>query len=292
MGVTPRGQGFGSFPAIRGDSPVPLGAPHSDTYPAISGSGFVTIRLMDELEAEIAGQPWIYPWRLRDGRQVPLAVAELETLQRSVTGMMEPRVRAALDRANASALDLACCEGWFSHRLLDWGASRVVGIEVRENNIRRAKLLREHFGIPDGKARISVQGDVLDIDPDALGTFDVVLVLGLIYHVENPMGLLVPDSIMHAWALRRRVAAHSADGRQSSTATAARRRCTKPKAASRSSLNPVGTRSHRPEKWLSLIPNRSGPCSDGLRGWLRSMLEFGDRAKRTTGSTKEGIEKK
>jgi tRNA (mo5U34)-methyltransferase len=144
---------------------------------------------MEELEAEIAGPPWIYPWRLRDGRQLPLAVAELETLQRSVTEMIEPRVRAALERANASALDLACCEGWFSHRLLDWGASRVVGIEVREHNIRRAKLLREHFGVPDGRLEL-VQGDVFDIDPDALGTFDVVLVLGLIYHVENPMGLL------------------------------------------------------------------------------------------------------
>jgi SAM-dependent methyltransferase len=146
---------------------------------------------MEGLEAEIAGPPWIYPWRLRDGRQLPLAVEELETLQRSVTGMIEPRVRAALEPTTTprSALDLACCEGWFSHRLLDWGASRVVGIDVREHNIRRAKLLREHFGIPDERLEL-VQGDVFDIDPDALGTFDVVLVLGLIYHVEDPMGLL------------------------------------------------------------------------------------------------------
>jgi hypothetical protein len=89
-------------------------------------------QFVEELEAEIAGAPWIYPWRLRDGRQLPLAVAELETLQRSVTEMIEPRVRAALEGVDASALDLACCEGWLSHRLPDWRASRVVGIDVRE----------------------------------------------------------------------------------------------------------------------------------------------------------------
>ena len=31
---------------------------------------------------------------------------------------------------------------------------------------------------------------MFDVDPLALGTFEVVLVLGLIYHVENPMGVI------------------------------------------------------------------------------------------------------
>jgi len=38
--------------------------------------------------------------------------------------MIEGPVREALAAAGpeATALDLACCEGWFSHRLLEWGA--------------------------------------------------------------------------------------------------------------------------------------------------------------------------
>ena len=32
--------------------------------------------------------------------------------------------------------------------------------------------------------------DVLELDPDVLGRFDIVLCLGLIYHVEHPMGVL------------------------------------------------------------------------------------------------------
>jgi 2-polyprenyl-3-methyl-5-hydroxy-6-metoxy-1,4-benzoquinol methylase len=144
-----------------------------------------------ELEAEIAGPAWIYPWQLRDGRVLPIAVDELESVHTTRAEMIEARVRAALRDAgpNATALDLACNEGWFSQRLLDWGASRVVAVDVREFNLRRARLLRDHYGIADAQLELR-QADVFDLDPADLGQFDVVLLLGLIYHVENPMGVI------------------------------------------------------------------------------------------------------
>jgi tRNA (mo5U34)-methyltransferase len=144
---------------------------------------------MDQLEAELEGAPWMYPWRLRDGRELPVAVAELESVHRTRAEMIESRVRAALARDDATALDVACNEGWFSHRLLEWGASKVVGLDLREHNIRRATLLRDHFGIPSERLELR-QADVFELDPEILGKYDVVLVLGLIYHVENPMGVL------------------------------------------------------------------------------------------------------
>lgn len=147
--------------------------------------------MSDALEAEIAGPPWIYPWRLRDGRVLPVAVGELESVHRTRAEMIEARVRAALAAAGsgATALDLACNEGWFSQRLLDWGAARVVGIDIREFNLRRARLLRDHYEIPDDRLDFR-HADVFDLDARALGQYDVVLLLGLIYHVENPMGVL------------------------------------------------------------------------------------------------------
>ena len=33
------------------------------------------------------------------------------------------------------------------------------------------------------------QGDIHDLDPEALGQFDVVLMLGLLYHLENPIDI-------------------------------------------------------------------------------------------------------
>ena len=145
----------------------------------------------EALAQELNGPPFVYPWRLRDGSEVKLAVAELESVHRTRAEMIESRVREALAEAgpDAIALDIACNEGWFAHRLLEWGASRVVAIDIREPNIRRATLLRDHFGIPAEKLELRL-ADVFELDPATLGTYDVVFVLGLIYHVENPMGVL------------------------------------------------------------------------------------------------------
>src|SRR6476661_8717518 len=93
-----------------------------------------SVRPMTSLDEELKAQPWIYPWRLRDGSEVRVANAELPSIHRTRAEMIESRVRAALTAAGpeATALDLACNEGWFSQRLLEWGAQRVVGLDVRE----------------------------------------------------------------------------------------------------------------------------------------------------------------
>lgn len=143
------------------------------------------------LDEELMGPAWAYPWRLRDGRQTPIMVPELASVHETRAELIEQRTRQALAAAgpDATALDLACNEGWFSHRLLEWGAARVLAIDVREDNIRRAAVLRDHFEIAPDRLALR-QADVFDLDPGTIGQFDVVLVLGLIYHVENPMGVL------------------------------------------------------------------------------------------------------
>lgn len=146
---------------------------------------------MTSLDEELQGQPWIYPWRLRNGQDVRVANAELPSIHRTRAEMIEPRVRAALAAAgpDATALDLACNEGWFSHRLLEWGAAKVVAVDVRAKNLERAAIMRDHYGIAPEAIELR-QLDVFAIAPEDIGTFDVVLLLGLIYHVENPMGVL------------------------------------------------------------------------------------------------------
>jgi SAM-dependent methyltransferase len=141
-----------------------------------------------ELLNELDANDWMYQWRLTPTVTTPQIGGTLEAVHRTRAEMIAPAVRAALAAAGpgASALDLACNEGWFSHRLLDWGAHRVVGVDVREHNIRRAAMLRHHFGIPEDRLQF-VRADVLGLDPDELGRFDVVLMLGLIYHLERPL---------------------------------------------------------------------------------------------------------
>lgn len=130
----------------------------------------------------------MYPWELAPGVTTPLVGAGLPAVHRTRRELIEPIARAAVERGGR-ALDIACHEGWFAHRLLEWGASEVVAVDIRDVNVRRATLVRDHFGVPADRLRIE-QADVYDLSPDVLGRFDVVLMLGLIYHLENPIGAI------------------------------------------------------------------------------------------------------
>jgi tRNA (mo5U34)-methyltransferase len=137
---------------------------------------------------DLAASPtWMYEWELRDGTRTGLLHHELTSIHETRAATAEPVVREALAAAgpSASAIDLACSEGWFSHRLLEWGAESVIGVDVRPENIHRARLIREHFGIPSSRLEFR-EADIFDLG----GAYDVVLCLGLIYHLENPVGAL------------------------------------------------------------------------------------------------------
>jgi tRNA (mo5U34)-methyltransferase len=131
----------------------------------------------------------MYSWRLATGVVAPVLDLELPSIHQTRLELMEAEARAALSAAgpNAAVIDLACNEGWFSHRMLEWGAARVLGVDIRQRVIQRAKLLRTHFGIPPERLEFRC-ADVFELDLSELGTFDVVLCLGLVYHLENPIG--------------------------------------------------------------------------------------------------------
>jgi tRNA (mo5U34)-methyltransferase len=139
-----------------------------------------------ELQAEIdSGLAFMYPWDLGES-PTPLIGHDLPSIHGTRARLIEPVVRQAL-RGGGRALDLACHEGYFAHRLREWGASEVLGIDIREVNVRRAKLLADHYALTGVTFE---QHDVYALDPHELGRFEVVLVLGLIYHLENPIGAL------------------------------------------------------------------------------------------------------
>lgn len=130
----------------------------------------------------------MYPWRLTDELTVQTMNRELPAVHATRERLIEPQVRRAL-QAGGRVVDLGAHEGWFSLRALEWGADSVLAVDVREINTRRAVLLRDHFGIPPERLRVHT-ASVYDIDAADIGRFDVVLALGLIYHLENPIGAL------------------------------------------------------------------------------------------------------
>jgi SAM-dependent methyltransferase len=148
---------------------------------------------MDPALREEVDQPpaWMYAWELGESITTPVLGPELSDVHRTRLELLEAPVREVLSSAgpDARVIDLACNEGWFSHRLLEWGASYVLGVDVRPRVIRRAELLRAHLGIPQDRLELRC-ADVFDLNVSELGMFDVVLCLGLVYHLENPVGAM------------------------------------------------------------------------------------------------------
>ena len=80
------------------------------------------------------------------------------------------------------ALDLACYEGHYSIELALQGA-QVVGIEVREANLNKARFLKESLGLDNVEFH---QDDVRNLSEARYGRFDVVLCAGFLYHLDSP----------------------------------------------------------------------------------------------------------
>ena len=79
-------------------------------------------------------------------------------------------------------LDLACCEGHYSIEFALHGA-QVVGIEIRETNLNKARFLKERLGLDNVEFH---QDDVRHLNAAKYGRFDVVLCAGFLYHLDSP----------------------------------------------------------------------------------------------------------
>jgi 2-polyprenyl-3-methyl-5-hydroxy-6-metoxy-1,4-benzoquinol methylase len=79
-------------------------------------------------------------------------------------------------------LDLACLEGQFGIEFAAHGAD-VVAIEGRDVNLRKTRFAVESRGLANLDIR---KADVRDLNAADFGTFDVVLCLGLLYHLDSP----------------------------------------------------------------------------------------------------------
>jgi SAM-dependent methyltransferase len=79
-------------------------------------------------------------------------------------------------------LDLACAEGIYSIEFARHGAS-VLGIEGRQAHIEKALFAKDALSV---KNVDFVQDDVRNLSKDKYGSFDVVLCLGILYHLDVP----------------------------------------------------------------------------------------------------------
>ena len=151
----------------------------------------------EEIRADFAKYPlWHYVYRFQGGLdfavrhvfQDPLADSPERPLQR-FRHFMPWLLQATGGKLEGKrVLDVACNSGFWSIQCALLGAKEVVGFDARQELIDQANLIKRIVGVRNVDYRLL---NLWEMTPDALGgTFDVVLTLGILYHLPKPVEAL------------------------------------------------------------------------------------------------------
>lgn len=143
-----------------------------------------------ELEEAVLSRKWFYRFRLPDGRVTECYIDDdvvgiHETRERMLHQALDAQLGA--DKSPFTCLDLGAHEGYYSQSLARAGFREVLGLDARLEHVENATLMARACGVEN--VRFS-QRDLQNTRPGELGEFDVCLLFGLLYHVENPIGVL------------------------------------------------------------------------------------------------------
>jgi 2-polyprenyl-3-methyl-5-hydroxy-6-metoxy-1,4-benzoquinol methylase len=108
--------------------------------------------------------------------QVPQADSRVRRCLQIAADMVSPPL------GKIRVLDLACLEGLFAIEFALHGAT-VVGIEGRHVNLEKARFAKKLLSL--GNLEL-IQDDVRNLNRARFGGYDVILVFGILYHLDAP----------------------------------------------------------------------------------------------------------
>ena len=144
----------------------------------------------DDLIKQAHARDWFYSYELPDGTNTSTYHhGELDAIHETRWEMLSTHLSSVFggQYSHLTAVDLASHQGYFAVKTTELGFSEVLGIEARQSHVDDSRLITDIYGHSQLKF---LQSDVHDVDTQKLGQFDLVLMLGLLYHLENPIGAL------------------------------------------------------------------------------------------------------
>jgi len=143
-----------------------------------------------ELAARIAAFPrWHYAFDLRGHSTATPGITLVRRHAQRLSYLLDPLVAACGGSlAGRRVLDLGCNAGFWSLAALRRHADFVLGVDARRMHLEQAALVFDVEAIDPARYRF-VEADLFAADWKAWGNFDVVLCLGILYHVDRPVEL-------------------------------------------------------------------------------------------------------
>jgi tRNA (mo5U34)-methyltransferase len=143
-----------------------------------------------ELLERIRARPWFYEFALPDGTRTKSHLPEgVEKIHETRLALLDQALDRAVGRdcSALTAVDLACHQGWFALQLARRNFRSILGVDARDEHLADAKLMAEVLGVPSFATR---KLDLEEAKAPEIGVHDVTLMLGLLYHLENPVRVL------------------------------------------------------------------------------------------------------
>jgi SAM-dependent methyltransferase len=91
--------------------------------------------------------------------------------------------------AGRRVLDLGCNAGFFSLKAVEAGAEFVLGIDGRQIHVDQAELVFDAYGVERHRYQFAC-ANFMNFPLEEQPPFDLVLCLGVLYHVSKPVELL------------------------------------------------------------------------------------------------------
>ena len=143
-----------------------------------------TKKFLDDLE------DWFYLFEFSNGTRTEIDTL-LNTIHQTRADLIFPFLDFVFEDkwGICSCIDIACNQGWFATQIALRGGE-VIGFDLRDEHIEKANLIKKMGQLTNVNYH---QKNLFDIDTNSTGereTFDIVLLLGILYHLDNPMGAI------------------------------------------------------------------------------------------------------
>ncbi len=140
------------------------------------------------IEKELLEREWNYRFVLPGGGMTktvdgsPLKARLEQDRLEMLYAAIQPQMDQRWDRT--TCLDLGCNQGFFAFAVAKSGCRQVVGIDHDQDCIADAGQLRKLYDLPNLSFRLA---DLMKINEKEFDKFDIVLMMGLLSSLENPI---------------------------------------------------------------------------------------------------------
>ena len=142
------------------------------------------------LEEQALRRDWFYQFELPSGTMTNSFMLEASRrIHGDRLAMLDTVMDETLgsDVSKLSCLDVGCNQGFFAVEMARRGFQKVLGFDARRHNIEDANLMRQIYELDNLRFRVA---DIGKSSARELGQFDVVLMLSMLFWLENPIGAL------------------------------------------------------------------------------------------------------